>query len=82
MVAVGEAISLSPLSRRFSLEGVGNRSGKAFRESQQQVLGTWLRKTSGPRPRPGSKSLLVVEVRGRCRELLQPTHFGGSPREG
>lgn len=63
-------MSLSPWSRCFSQEGVGSQEREGSGESEPVSAWALAEETLRPRARPGSRSLLVVEVPG---ELLQPT---------
>lgn len=68
-VAAREVVSLSPLSRCLSHKGVGSGGGRVFRESQEYA-GALARENLRAKGWLGAKSLLVVEVHGRHRELL------------
>lgn len=68
-VAAREVVSTSPLSRCLSHKGVGSGGGRVFRESQEHA-GALARENLRAKGWLGAKSLLVVEVHGRHRELL------------
>lgn len=68
-VAAREVVSPSPLSRCLSHKGVGSGGGRVFRESQE-LAGALARENLRAKGWLGAKSLLVVEVHGRHRELL------------
>lgn len=68
-VAAREVVSLSPLSGYLSHKGVGSGGGRVFRESQEHA-GALAKENLRAKGWLGAKSLLVMEVHRRQRELL------------